>query len=157
MNQEIVIQITGNFDVNQLVRNLGRGINFGCQHAVHNSDSTCVQPLLSESDLDRLLNGEEEDVEEVVNVRNAPLTENQLSDFLYGAPPRQLSQHQVDLAIRNQATMTEQMVDQHLSGQRVLVMNSVDEVTNFINNSIEPGDRVDLQDVFGNIIATYSH
>ena len=85
----------------------------------------------------------------------------ELSSFIYGReaitePAAGMDAESLARYLNGTPAMTAEDVTNFANGDEYLVFDSSNDFTLWVSANIEEGDRIELQDVFGDIVAVYN-
>ena len=154
----VKVRIDGVLDMNELKRVFGN-------HLVIGSADSAIIPLIvtegpmSAAELSSMLFP----AEAVAEVIPAPCTMDtgELSSFIYGReaitePAAGMDAESLARYLNGTPAMTAEDVANFANGEEYLVFDSSNDFTLWVSANIKEGDRIELQDAFGDIVAVYN-
>ena len=154
----VKVRIDGVLDMNELKRVFGN-------HLVIGSADSAIIPLIvtegpmSAAELSSMLFP----AEAVAEVIPAPCTRDtgELSSFIYGReaitePAAGMDAESLARYLNGTPAMTAEDVANFANGEEYLVFDSSNDFTLWVSANIKEGDRIELQDAFGDIVAVYN-
>lgn len=155
----IKVRIDGVLDMNELKRVFGNHLVIGSVDAAI-IPPTVPEKLMSAAELSSVLFP----AEAVAEVASAPcltMGASELSSFIYGRetitePAAGMDAESLARYLNGTPAMTAEDVANFANGEEYLVFDSSNDFTLWVSANIEEGDRIELQDAFGNIVAVYN-
>ena len=155
----VKVRIDGVLDMNELKRVFGNHLVIG------SVDAAIIPPIASEgpmsaAELSSVLFPAEA-VAEVASVPCLTMGASELSSFIYGReaitePAAGMDAESLARYLNGTPAMTAEDVANFANGEEYLVFDSSNDFTLWVSANIEEGDRIELQDAFGDIVAVYN-
>lgn len=155
----VKVRIDGVLDMNELKRVFGNHLVIG------SVDAAIIPPIVPEGPMSAAeLSSVLFPAEAVAEVASAPCSimgASELSSFIYGReaitePAAGMDAESLARYLNGIPAMTEEDVANFANGEKYLVFDSSNDFTLWVSANIEEGDRIELQDAFGDIIAVYN-
>lgn len=154
----VKVRIDGVLDMNELKRTFGNHLAIGSVDAAI-IPSIVVEGPMSAAELSSVLFP----AETVAEVTPVPCTMDtgELSLFIYGReaitePAAGMDAESLARYLNGTPAMTSEDVANFANGEEYLVFNSSNDFTLWVSANTEEGDRIELQDAFGDIVAVYN-
>ena len=154
----IKVRIDGVLDMKELERVFENHLVIG------SVDAAIIPPTISEGPMSAVeLSSVLFPAEAVAEVAPVPCTMDtgELSTFIYGReaiiePAAGMDVESLARYLNGTPAMTEEDVANFANGEEYLVFDSSNDFTLWVSANIEEGDRIELQDAFGDIVAVYN-
>lgn len=155
----VKVRIDGVLDMNELKRVFGNHLVIG------SVDAAIIPPIavegsMSAAELSSVL-FPAETVAEAASVPCLTMGASGLSSFIYGheaitEPVAGMDAESLARYLNGTPAMTAEDVANFANGEEYLVFDSSNDFTLWVSANIEEGDRIELQDAFGDIVAVYN-
>lgn len=154
----VKVRIDGVLDMNELKRVFGNHLVIG------SVDAAIIPPIVSEGPMSSAeLSSVLLPAEAVAEIAPVPCTMDtgELSSFIYGREAITESAAGMDAEslaryLNGTPAMTAEDVANFANGEEYLVFDSSNDFALWVSANIEEGDRIELQDAFGDIVAVYN-
>lgn len=154
----VKVRIDGVLDMNELKRVFGNHLVIG------SVDAAIIPPIISEGPMSAAeLSSVLFSAETVAEVVPVPciIDTGELSSFIYGReaitePAAGMDAESLARYLNGTPAMTAEDVANFANGEEYLVFDSSNDFTLWVSANIEEGDRIELQDAFGDIVAVYN-
>lgn len=154
----VKVQIDGVLDMNELKRVFGNHLVIG------SVDAAIIPPIVVEGPMSAAeLSSVLFPAETVAKVTPVPCTidKGELSSFIYGRdaitePAAGMDAESLARYLNGTPAMTAEDVANFANGDEYLVFDSSNDFVLWVSANIEEGDRIELQDAFGDIVAVYN-
>lgn len=154
----VKVRIDGVLDMNELKRVFGNHLVIG------SVDAAIIPPIVPEEPMSAAeLSSVLFPAEAVAEFVPAPSTMDtgELSSFIYGReaitePAAGMDAESLARYLNGTPAMTAEDVANFANGDEYLVFDSSNDFTLWVSANIEEGDRIELQDAFGDIVAVYN-
>lgn len=154
----VKVRIDGVLDMNELKRVFGNHLVIG------SVDAAIIPPIVSDGPMSAAeLSSVLFPAEAVAEVIPVPCTMDtgELSSFIYGReaitePAAGMNAESLARYLNGTPAMTAEDVANFANGEEYLVFDSSNDFTLWVSANIEEGNRIELQDAFGDIVAVYN-
>lgn len=154
----VKVRIDGVLDMKELKR------VFGDHLVIGSVDAAIIPPISAEGPMSAAeLSSVLFPAEAVAEVTPVPCTmgTGELSSFIYGReaitePAAGMDAESLARYLNGTPAMTAEDVANFANGEEYIVFDSSNDFTLWVSANIEEGDRIELQDAFGDIIAVYN-
>lgn len=154
----VKVRIDGVLDMNELKRVFGNHLVIG------SVDAAIIPPIVTEGPIGATeLSSVLFPAESIAEVTSVPCTmdTDELSSFIYGRevitePTAGMDAESLARYLNGTPAMTTEDVANFANGEEYLVFDSSNDFTLWVSANIEEGDRIELQDAFGDIVAVYN-
>ena len=155
----VKVRIDGVLDMNELKRVFGNHLVIG------SVDAAIIPPIITEgpmsaAELSSVLFPAEA-VAEVASATCLTMGASELSSFIYGRetitePAAGMDAESLARYLNGTPAMTAEDVANFANGEEYLVFDPSNDFALWVSANIEEGDRIELQDAFGDIVAVYN-
>lgn len=154
----VKVRIDGVLDMNELKRVFGNHLVIG------SVDAAIIPPIVTEGPMSATeLSSVLFPVESIAEVTSVPCTmdTDELLSFIYWRevvtePAAGMDAESLARYLNGTPAMTAEDVENFANGEEYLVFDSSNDFTLWVSANIEEGDRIELQDAFGDIVAVYN-
>ena len=154
----VKVRVDGVLDMNELKRMFGNHLVIG------SVDAAIIPPIVTEGPMSAAeLSSVLFPAEAVAEAIPVPCTMDtgELSSFIYGReaitePAAGMDAESLARYLNGIPTMTAEDVANFANGEEYLVFDSSNDFALWVSANIEEGDRIELQDAFGDIVAVYN-